>query len=121
MSKTAKVMVLFSVLAFAVWYTGVIPLQRVHAQPTGGTWTTTITNVNVAQKRVDVTATRDDVSGGIETYSYSGVILETGSQRTALLNQIWADHEATVAKQATIDAFVSSLESDAKTNLEARE
>lgn len=86
------------------------------------TWDVSITNVNVAEKRADVSATRtDDVTSDTETYKYSAVILETGPQRTAVLNQVWADHEAAVAKQTAIDAFVSSLETDAKTNLEARE
>ena len=86
------------------------------------TWTVSITNVNIAQNRANVSAIRlDDASGATETYSYSGVILETGPQRAAVLNHIWAEHEAAVAKQATIDAFISSLEADAKTNLEARE
>jgi len=85
-------------------------------------WTVRITNVNVEQKRADVSAVRlDDVSGNTETYNYSGAILETGPQRVAIRNQIWADHVTTVAKQATIDAFILNLETDAKTNLEARE
>ncbi len=122
MNKTAKITLLVSVLAFGVWYTGIVPLRRTHAQPIAATWTVKITNVNVAQNRADVSATRvADVSGDTEIYKYSQVILETGPQRAAVLNQIWSDHETAATKQSAIDAFVSSLEADAKTNLEARE
>lgn len=86
------------------------------------TWECSITNVKVAEKRADVSFSRvDDVLETTEAYSFRGVILETTAQKTALLNLVWAKHQELITKQSAIDAFVSDLEDQAKTNLEARE
>ena len=85
-------------------------------------WECSITNVNVDQKRADVSFVRtDDVSGETETYSFRKVIIETTAQRTALLDLVWSKHEDTETQNSAIDAFVTNLEQLAKSNLEARE
>jgi len=86
------------------------------------TWEVQITNVDVDQKRADVSFTRvDDVSGTAENYNYSQAIIETTEQRAALLQTVWDSHLAAVSKQTAIDAFITNLEQTAKSNLEARE
>ena len=86
------------------------------------TWTVDITNVDVHQKRADVTITRiDDVTQATEGYHFSKVILETTAERLALLDLVWQKHLDEVSDQAAIDAFVTNLEQLGKSNLEARE
>lgn len=86
------------------------------------TWEVQITNVDVTEKRADVSFTRlDDSTGATETYNYTKVILETQAQKVALLNHAWDSHLAAVAKQTAIDAFITDLEAAAKVNLEGRE
>ena len=86
------------------------------------TWTVDITNVNVDQKRADVTIMRtDDVTQATEGYHFSKVILETTAQRLALLDLVWQKHLDEVADQAAIDAFITNLEQLGKADLESRE
>jgi len=76
----------------------------------------------VQSNRADVAASRlDDATQATETYSFNQVIIETSSQRAALLDLIWAEHLKAVDKQTAIDAFVTILEQLGKTNLKARE
>ena len=85
-------------------------------------WTVDITNVDVAQKRADVSFTRlDDVTGATENYSFRKAIIGTAEERTALLNQVWQNHLDAVSEQSAVDAFITNLEQLAKSNLEARE
>lgn len=86
-------------------------------------WDIDITNVNVASGRGDVTATRtvDQSSLAPQVYSFTQAIIATPQDRTKLLNTIKDKVEEAAAKQATIDAFVSTLEQDGKANLEAWE
>ena len=84
------------------------------------TWDVQITNVNVAQKRANVSATRTD-GDTVEVYTYTNAIIGTIQQRQALLQQIWDSHLAAVSNQGAVDAFISGLEQSAKTNLEGRE
>ena len=85
-------------------------------------WETQITNVDLQQKRADVTFTRtDDTTGAVETYSFSKVIIETTQQRLDLLDLVWQKHLAAVANQTNIDAFITNLEQLANSNLDARE
>ena len=85
-------------------------------------WEVQITNVDVDQKRADVSFARvDDESGATENYNYSQVIIETTEQRAALLDTVWDSHIEAVDKQTAIDAFITNLEQLAKSNLEARE
>lgn len=86
------------------------------------TWDVQISNVDVSQKRADVTAVRtDDVSGDVETYSYTKAIIGTTQERQGILQSIWDNHLAAANNQTAIDAFVDNLETAAKANLEARE
>lgn len=86
------------------------------------TWTVNITNVDVAQKRADVSFIRiDDVTSESETYSFKKAIIGTTEERTALLNLVWDKHLDAVDKQTAIDDFVTNLEQLAKSNLESRE
>ena len=86
------------------------------------TWELTITPQNVAAKTASVTAIRtDDVSGDVETHSIDTVILSTGAQKTAALNQLWQQHLDHTTEQTAIAAFIGTMEADGKSNLEARE
>jgi len=86
------------------------------------TWTVDIRNVNVDQKRADVTFMRtDDVTSATESYNFSKAILETTAQRVALLDLVWQKHLDEVADQTAIDAFITNLEQLGKSNLESRE
>ena len=86
------------------------------------TWSCNITNADPDNFRADASFIRtDDVTGGVETYGYSKVIIETTAQRVALLDIVWAEHLRAIMKQTAIDAFITDLEQLAKINLEARE
>lgn len=86
------------------------------------TWDCNITNEDPVHFRADVTFTRtDDVTNAVENYNYSKVIIETATQRVALLDLVWQEHEDSVTRQTAIDAFITNLEQLAKSNLEARE
>ena len=85
-------------------------------------WTVEITNVDVVKKRADVVFTRlDDTTQATENYSFRKAIIETGTQRSALLNLVWQKHLEAVDDQTAIDAFITNLEQLGKSNLEARE
>lgn len=86
------------------------------------TWEPTISNVNLAESRADISFLRfDDILNEPEIYSYSGVIIETTPQRLALLDLVWAQHLETVTKKTNVDNFITNLEALGKSNLEARE
>lgn len=86
------------------------------------TWEVTITPIDVPTKTASVTAVRtDDVAGTTETHSIISVVLATGAQKLAALDNIWQQHLDYTSKRVLIEAFIGSLEADAKTNLEARE
>ena len=85
-------------------------------------WTVNITNVDVVKKRADVNFTRlNDATQATENYRFGKTIIETGAQRTALLNLVWDKHLEAVDDQTAIDAFITNLEQLGKSNLEARE
>ena len=85
-------------------------------------WTVNITNVNVADKRADVSFNRlDDVTQATESYDFKQTSLETTSERVALLDVVWQSHLDAVNDQTVVDAFVTNLEQLGKDNLEARE
>ena len=85
-------------------------------------WEVKITPINIAEKRVSVSATRtDDVSDEVDTYTISHAVIGTAQQKTDLLNNIWAHHLANIAKKAQIETVLGGLELAAKTNLESRE
>lgn len=85
-------------------------------------WEVKIGVLNVAEKRASITATRTD-SADLDNPSFYSIdaIIATQAQKTAALNQIWAMHQASLSRQAQIDAVVGNLEAQAKDNLEARE
>lgn len=86
------------------------------------TWTVNITNVDVAKKRADVAFSRlDDVTQATENYTFRKVIIETGAQRSALLDLVWSKHLEAIDDQTAIDEFITNLEQLGKANLEARE
>jgi len=86
------------------------------------TWTANITNVNVADKRADVSFNRlDDVTQETESYNFKQTSLETTTERVALLDAVWQSHISVVSEQTAIDAFITNLEQLGKDNLEARE
>jgi len=85
-------------------------------------WTVNITNVNVADKRADVSFNRlDDETQATENYSFKQTSLETTPERIALLEIVWQNHLDSVSDQTAIDAFITNLEQLGKSNLEARE
>jgi hypothetical protein len=86
-------------------------------------WNVDITNVNVNSKRADITFTRTDDQSALApwVHPYKSVIIETGPQRAALLNQVWSEWQDEISKQAAIDAFITDMEQAGKANLEARE
>jgi len=86
-------------------------------------WNVDITVLDVVTKAVSVAATRTDDTDPDNPKSYAVLyaIIDTAPQKLAVMDNIWEQHQATTTKQTAIDAFIGSLESDAKANLEARE
>jgi hypothetical protein len=86
------------------------------------TWDVKIIPIDVVRKEASITAIRtDSITGKIETHNIITCLLVTVAQKTAVLDQLWSMHLAEVAKQAAITAYIGTLETQAKTNLEARE
>jgi len=86
------------------------------------TWECKITNAKPDEFRADIAFKRvDDIALAEENYSFSGTIIETTSQRLALLDLVWQKHLETINKQSAINNFITNLEELAKTNLEGRE
>ena len=86
-------------------------------------WSIEITNVQVATKRADVTATRTDSVSPLppQVYSFTNTPIGTEAERTNLLNTIKAEVVKRVAADAAVAATVSDLEAAGKTALEAWE
>ena len=86
-------------------------------------WAVKINVLDVDRKAVSVTATRTDDTDpdNPERYSVLYAVIDTAKQKTAVLDNIWAQHQANLLRKTQIDSFIGSLESQAKTNLEARE
>ena len=85
-------------------------------------WEVKITPLDVARKEASVVATRtDSVTGKTETHNIITCLLDTTAQKAAVLDQLWAMHLTELAKQTAITAYIGTLESQAKTNLESRE
>ena len=81
-----------------------------------------ITNVNVADKRADVSFNRlDDETQETESYSFKQTSLETTPERVVLLDAVWQRHLDAVNDQTVVDAFITNLDQLGKDNLEARE
>lgn len=86
-------------------------------------WNVKITVLDVATKSVSVTATRTDSESpnDVRTYTVLSAIIATTAQKLAVLDNIWLQHQTAITKQTAINAFIGTLEADAKANLEARE
>jgi len=82
-----------------------------------------ITVLDVVTKAVSVAATRTDDADpdNPKSYAVSYAIIATAPQKLEVTDNIWAQHQSATTKQTAIDAFIGTLESDAKANLEARE
>lgn len=87
------------------------------------TWDVKITVFAVAKKAVSIIATRTDDTNpdNPEIHNVLYAIIDTAAQKIAVLDNIWAHHEAYIQRQVLIDTFIGGLEIQAKTNLEARE
>lgn len=89
------------------------------------TWNFKITPIDVGKKVAGIIATRTDDTDpeNIEVSSFAVLYaaLKTQEQKLAVLDNIWAQHQASLIKDAAVDAFVGGLEQQAKDNLEARE
>lgn len=83
-------------------------------------WDVKITNVNMVSKRADVTATRTDSTSALtpHTYTLSNTPLETGADRTLVLNTIKEWETTAKTKETADNTFISTLEQTAKTALE---
>ena len=85
-------------------------------------WTTKITNVNIASKRADVSFTRtDDVTGDTWTKTFSNDMVETNDQRLALCDQTWEAWQLELNVRSNIATLITNLEQAGNANLMARE
>lgn len=86
-------------------------------------WDVQINVLDVAAQAVSVTATRTDDADPTnpKTYSVAYAVITTNAQKLAAMDNIWAQHQAALTEKSAVDAFIGTLEADAKTNLEARE
>lgn len=86
-------------------------------------WEVEITPLSMADKTVSVHAIRTDSedSDSPRAYDVAKAPIDTPAQKLAVMDEIWAKHQAALAKEATIAAFIDGLETQAKQNLEARE
>ena len=92
-------------------------------------WNTQITNVNLLNKRADVSFTRTDSEKPLDVFSQSyqntpiagATPAETAAARTLLLNTIWDAWQQEIAKRANIATLIENLEQAANNNLNARE
>ena len=86
-------------------------------------WNTQISQVNVQSKRANIQFTRTDSENPADVFSksYSQVIIDTTSQRTALLEQVWTAWQQELTDRSNVAAIVTNLEQLANSNLDARE
>jgi hypothetical protein len=87
------------------------------------TWDIQINNVNVANKRADVTAVRTDSESSLppQSWTLTNTPSGTSAERTALLNTIKQKVEERATQDAAIDAVVTDLEQTGISALEAWE
>ena len=92
-------------------------------------WDTKITNVNIQNKRADVSFTREDSEKPNDTFSQSyqntpiagDTPAETIAARVLLLNTIWGAWQQELTKRSDISAMITDLEQAANNNLMAKE
>ena len=87
------------------------------------TWTTNISNENLASKRATITFTREDSEIPAATFnlSFQNTQIETTAQRLALLDTIWNEWQEELTRRVNVAAFITDLEQAANSNLMARE
>lgn len=88
------------------------------------TWELQITPISLLTKEASIKAIRvDDVDGSTMSYDVPLTVIDanTMANNIHILDDIWEQHQARLAKNTTINNFVSNLEAAGKTNLEARE
>lgn len=87
------------------------------------TWEVKINVLDVPTKTVSVTATRTDDADpdNQQVCSVLSAVIATAAQKTAVLDELWAQHLALDQRAIAISNFVGNLETAAKDNLEARE
>ena len=86
------------------------------------TWTVKIDVLNMAEKRVRVTYTRDE-DGSLWSWSPEGIVdlADLPAFRLKLTNQAWAEWSAYADAQAAIAAVVPGWESALKADITAKE
>ncbi len=68
------------------------------------TWTVTITPIDVSAKTASIQAVRyNDVTLETKTHNIITVVLDTGAQKTAALDQLWQMHVDYQTRQTAID------------------
>ena len=86
------------------------------------TWEITITPIDIANYIASIRAIRtDDTSGDTATYEVPKAVINTGPQQVAVMDEIWAKHQVSIAQIAAVQAFVATKKVAGKANLEARE
>lgn len=87
------------------------------------TWELKITPIDIVNKKASVRAVRTDDANPDNPMSYTvaKATIDTQAQKLAVLDEIWAKHQAVLAHNVNVNEFVSALEELGKANLEARE
>ncbi|RPJ25492.1 MAG: hypothetical protein EHM35_15500 [Planctomycetaceae bacterium] len=87
------------------------------------TWEIKITNVQVATKRANVTATRTDGASALppQVYSFTEVPIGTPAERLSLINTIKTRVTERASHNAQVEDTVADLEAAGKTALESWE
>ena len=88
-------------------------------------WEITIHPLDVSRKEASVMAVRTDDTDPenilTEKHFIITAILDTITQKTAALDNIWQQHLDYQARQTAINNYVGDLETQAKANLKGRE
>ena len=86
-------------------------------------WQVKITVLNIERREISVTATREDDEDpdSPRTYKIPWTEIATPAQKTAVIDKIWSLHQAAIVKEGQVSAVVGTLETQAKTLLEAKE
>ena len=75
----------------------------------------------VSEYRVDISAVCEE-SDPVSTHSIAltNVTIETGAQKTAVINALWAKYQAKLGRATAVSTLCDQLELDAKANFEGR-
>jgi len=87
------------------------------------TWDTKITPIDITNNVASVQGTRTDSEDAENprTYNVPRAVIDTPAQKLAVMDEIWAKHQAAMTEETVISNFVNALEVQANANLEARE